>query len=381
MPRKATAKKPRPKAPRFEISAEAKALFNAQQAISDGRYAEKDGDARKANACVKCGNRLNENTGVYVPKGVYASGFHPVCLACQQKKYADAAGLTSRTYALFYTCFAFDVPYKPEVVAEVTANHNGVWYDYVKRLQRPYIGQADPHVEMWEDGVTDIAEAFGGDMPVLAITGDVMVGNMDELPEEKRWDIEWGEGWTKSQYKQLDNRYMQLTSEWSGMPIPPRTAMSLHDVARYMLLRDEATRDNSVGDAKKYQDMITAIMASEDLKVDRSRTSEELKVDKIVKWLEARNAIRDGQLVDRDTLVKILAQEHGAYQTSLDVVDTIIFAILNTIRKNEGMPEFDKLPLSAQVNDFKGELLAEMSGEEKKIMKNLGLVPPERGSA
>jgi hypothetical protein len=30
------------------------------------------------------------------------------------------------------------------------------------------------------------------------------------------------------------------------------------------------------------------------------------------------------------------------------------------------------------VNDFKGELLSEMSGEEKKIMKNLGLTPPER---
>mgnify|MGYP003324447185 CR=1 FL=1 len=49
------------------------------------------------------------------------------------------------------------------------------------------------------------------------------------------------------------------------------------------LLRDKATRENSPGDAKKYQDMITAIMASEDLKVDRSRTNEELRVDKIVK--------------------------------------------------------------------------------------------------
>ena len=42
------------------------------------------------------------------------------------------------------------------------------------------------------------------------------------------------------------------------------------------------------------------------------------------------------------------------------------------------MAEFDKLPVSAQVNDFKGELLTDMSPEEKKIMRNLGLVPPER---
>ena len=375
MPRKAS-KKQRPKAPRFEVSAEAKALFNAQEAMKNGTLGAPE--ERKGSVCVKCGKKLNENTGVYMPKSVYSSGFHPICLGCQQKKYADIASATNRTYALFYACVAFDVPYKPEVVGEVTANHNGVWYDYVKRLQRPYAGEECPKVEVWEDGVTDIAEAFGGEMPVLAITGDVMVGNMDELPDEKRWEIEWGDGYTQREYKQLDNRYLQLTSEWAGMPLPPRTAMSLHDVAKYMLLRDKATQEGSAGDAKKYQDMITSIMASEDLKVDRSRASEEVRVDKIVKWLEARNAVRDGQLVDRDTLIKILAQEHGTYQTSLDVVDEIVFLILNTMRKNEGMAEFDKLPVSAQVNDFKGELLTGMSPEEKKIMRNLGLVPPER---
>ena len=380
MPRKtATAKKPKPRAPRFEVSAEAKKLFDAQQAVESGAYTPGNNEA-KLPTCIKCGTKLNENTGVYMQKGVWPVGFHPVCLACQQKKYADIAQATSRTYALFYACIAFDVPYKPDVVADVSANHNGVWYDYVKRVQRPYTGETDPHVELWTEGVTDIAEAFGGELPVLAITGDVMVGNMDELPDEKRWEIEWGDGWSDHDYKQLDNRYMQLTSEWAGMPLPPRTAMSLHDVARYMLLRDKATRNDSPGDAKKYQDMITAIMASEDLKVDRNRTNEEVRIDKIAIWLEARGAMRDGQIVGRDELIKILAQEHGTYQTSLDVVDEIIFKILNTMRKNEGMPEFDKLPLSAQVNDFKGELLAEMSPEEKRIMENLGEKPPERGA-
>lgn len=377
MPRKAaTAKKPKPRAPKFEVSAEAKALFSAQQAMESGYVPDKD--VGKTATCVRCGARLNDNTGVYMPKGIYPSGFHPMCLTCQQKKYADIAQATSRTYAVFYACIAFDVPYKPEVVAEITANHNGVWYDYVKRVQRPYIGQDNPKIDLWTEGVTDIAEAFGGDLPVLAITGDVMVGNMDELPDEKRWDIEWGDGWTAYDYKQLDNRYMQLTSEWAGAPIPPRTAMSLHDVARYMLLRDKSTMSDNVGDAKKYQDMITAIMASEDLKVDRNRGNEELRIDKIAKWLESRNAIQNGQIVGYDDLVKILAQEHGTYRTSLDVVDQIILCILNTMRKNEGEPEFDKLPISAQVNDFKGELLSEMSDEEKKIMKNLGLTPPER---
>lgn len=356
------------KADRLVISDEARAFFN--QMNSQPREAS---ESRDDVVCSCCGKKLDENTGVQMPSDKYRSGYHPVCLLCQQKQYAEMSAMTSRTYALFYACIRFDVPYVPEIVGEVTANHNGVWYEYIKKLQLH-----EDREDSWAGGVTDITEAFGGQFPVLAITGDVMVGNMDELPDERRWEIEWGDGYDEPDYRRLDNRYLQLTSEWAGMPIPPRTSMSLHDVARYMLLRDKATQTGSASDAKKYQDMITAIMASEDLKVDRNRASEELRVDKIVKWLESRNAIRDGQLVDRDKLVKILAQEHGAYETSLDVVDTMIMCILNTMRKNEGLPEFDKLPLSAQVTDFKGELLAEQSPEEKRIFKGLGMLPPER---
>lgn len=373
----AKAKTPVKRAEKFGLTDEARAFFNQlnSQPSSEERHHE-------GCVCACCGKKLDESTGVPMPEDKYRGGYHPVCLACQQKQYAEMSAMTSRTYALFYACIRFDVPYDPEIVGEVTANPNGVWYEYVKRLVRH-----EEREDSWVGGVTDITEAFGGQFPVLAITGDVMVGNMDELPDERRWEIEWGEGYTEEEYHHLDNRYLQLTSEWAGMPIPPRTSMSLHDVARYMLLRDKATFVSETADgkkvggaseAKKYQDMITAIMASEDLKVDRNRASEELRVDKIVKWLEARNAIRDGQLVDRDTLVKILAEEHGAYQTSLDVVDAMIMCIVNTMRKNEGLPELDRLPITAQVVDFKGELLPEQSQEEKKIFKGLGMMPPER---
>ena len=348
------------------LTDEARAFFNQMNGVPQETE-------KRDNVCCCCGKKLDENTGVRMPEDKYLGGYHPVCLLCQQKQYAEMSALTSRTYALFYACIRFDVPYDPEIISEVTANHNGVWYEYIKRLQRH-----EDREDSWAGGITDITEAFDGQFPVLAITGDVMVGNMDELPDERRWEIEWGEGYTEEEYHHLDNRYLQLTSEWAGMPIPPRTSMSLHDVAKYMLLRDKATRNGGATEAKKYQDMITAIMASEDLKVDRNRANEELRVDKIVKWLESRNAIRDGQLVDRDKLVKILAQEHGAYETSLDVVDSIIMCILNTMRKNEGLSELDKLPVSAQVTDFKGELLAGQSPEEKRIFKGLGMLPPER---
>ena len=357
-----------------EISEEARATYAIWQA---GKESAQNVDLSRAARCARCGCVLNETTGVYAPKGVFHSGWHPVCLSCQQLRYESVAKETSRTYALFYLCMAYDVPYLPDTISECEGNPKGTWTEYVQRVQHEYLGQERPSVKTWTDGITDIAEAFGGDFPVLPITGDVMVANLDELPDKERWKIEWGEAWSESECREMDNRYMQLTSEWRGTPVPPRTAMSLHDVVRNMMMRDNMMRTDASA-AKKYQDMINAIMASEDLKVQKDRQNESIRVDKLTQRLEEKGAIKNGQIVGREELAKILAKEKGTYNTSLDVVDMIIFNILNTMRKNMGQPEFDVLPLSAQVTDFKGELLETPSEEEKRIMQNIGQKPPLR---
>lgn len=332
---------------------------------------------RMQTVCACCGVPLSEATGVRVNKAMYPTGWHPLCLHCQQKYYADISAATSRTYALFYACIAFCVPYKPEVIATMVANQNGVWYEYVKRLQRPYVGLDDPQVEVWTDGITDIAEAFGGDFPVLAITTDVLVSNMGEMPDAERWAIEWGEDWTPEECRALDNRYRQLTSEYRGQPIPPRTSMAHHDICRFMLLRDRDMKTDSMS-AKRYQEMIDKIMASEELKAKDAKQSENLKVDKMVQRLEEMGAIRNGELVSFDELTEVLSNSHGSYETSLDVVDCMMMCIINTMRRNAGIEELSTLPVSAQVRDVKGELLSKRSKEEENIINNLGIKPPER---
>lgn len=327
--------------------------------------------------CACCNAPLNEDTGLYVPRGRFPRGFHPICVVCQQKRYAEIAAETSRTYALFYACIAYDVPYRPELLEGMQANQNGVWHEYVKRLQRGYAGANEPNVLTWKDGVTDIKEAFGGEMPVLPITGDVVVGNMSEMPDRERWKIEWGEEWSAQDCRKMDNRYMMLASEFKGGPMSPRVSMTLHDIVRLMVLRDKNIKDDSMA-AKRYQEMIDKIMNSEDLKAGGNRQREATKVDKLVTRLEQMGAIRDGFLVSYDELVDILRDQHGNYKTSLDVVDCMMQCIINTMRRNMGQPELTTLPVTAQVTDTKGELLSQMSAEEKAIMNDLGLVPPER---
>ena len=97
-----------------------------------------------------------------------------------------------------------------------------------------------------------------------------------------------------------------------------------------------------------------------------------------MRYLESIGAMHNGYLVGYDELVKILGNQHGNYNTSLDVVDTIMMCIINTMRKNMGEAELTRLPVSAQVSDPKGELLSETSAEEKKILEGLGMKPPER---
>ena len=331
--------------------------------------------------CVRCGHILNDSTALRANKSIYPTGYNPLCVTCQQKKYADIAATTSRTYALFYCCIAFDIPYDPDIVAEIQANQNGTWFEYLRLFQRPLAGldekDGEVTIRTWQDGITDIADAFSGEFPVLPITGDLMVSNMDELPREERWKIEWGDGWEESEYREMDNRYMMLTSEWKGTPIPPRTSMSLHDVVRNMLLRDKDMKTDA-SSAKKRQDIINSIMSSEDLKVKVNREQETLKVDKLVQRLEEMGAIKNGDLVSYEELVEILRNDRRSYDTSLDVVDSMMMCIINTMRKNMGMSELDSLPKEAQVRDKKGELLSEMSEEEKGLMKGLEMKPPMR---
>lgn len=355
-----------------ETDAGLKAQFLAEH-TGDRNVKQAD---RRVTECASCGRGITEQNGVYQPKGMYKTGFHPVCLDCQQKYYASIAKEVSRTYAVFYACVAYNVPYKPSVLEDMAANQNGVWYEYIKKLQRAYGKEGTYFVpETWQDGIMDIKDAFGGEFPTLPITGDVMVANMNEMSDRERWNIEWGEKMPDEDCRNADDRYMMMTAHRSGGTIPASVSMYLHDAIRYMIQRDKS-QDSM--EAKRYQEMADKLMNSDSIKNWQANKGETIQVDRVVRYLESIGAMENGYLIGYDELVKVLSGQHGNYSTSLDIVDCMMMCIINTMRKNNGDSELTKLPLSAQVTDFKGELLSEMSAEEKKILEGLGMKPPER---
>lgn len=354
-----------------EIDAGLKEQFLSEMSYAGGGAVSQYG----VDECACCGNKLTETNWVYQPRRVHRAGHHPICLTCQQKMYAEIAAQTSRTYGLFYACIRFNLPYKPSVIEDMVANQNGVWYEYVKRLQRGMTVESGAKCETWLDGITDIADAFGGEFPVLPITGDVLVANMNEMPDRERWNIEWGEGMPDEDCRNADDRYMMMTANRSGGTIPASVSMYLHDAIRYMIARDKAADSM---EAKRYQEMADKLMNSDSVKNWQANKGETIQVDRVVRYLESIGAMRNGYLVGYDELVKILSAQHSSYNTSLDVVDSMMLCIINTMRKNMGEAELSKLPVSAQVQDEKGELLSEVSAEEKKILEGLGMKPPER---
>ena len=356
-----------------KIDESLKALFLEQR---KGDSNVKQAIRKNGAECACCGKPITENNGVFAPKGVFITGYHPICLPCQQRFYADTAANTSRTYALFYCCHAFNLPYSPSVIEEMTANQNGVWYEYVKRLQSGTtddFGSRD--VKTWTDGITDIAEAFCGEFPVLPITGDVLVANMREMSDRDRWNIEWGEDRSDEDCRKADDRYMMMTASRGGGTVPPIVKMYLHDAILCMIDRDKQ-KDSM--EAKRYQEMADKIMASDAVKNWMTGKKESIRVDNVVVHMENAGAMNNGYFLDYAGVVKALSNMHGTYNMCLDIIDAETMCIVNTMRKNSGENELSSLPLSAQVKDIKGELTSELSAEEKKILEGLGMKPPER---
>lgn len=175
---------------------------------------------------------------------------------------------------------------------------------------------------------------------------------------------------------ELERLYKNQAAEYSAMT--PRQKSGVIEICT---LRLEMYRCIAAGDsagAKRYSDMINSVMSREAMKAGDVKQLEATRIDSLIVNLENKGAIRDGKIVGRDELAEILLKDHPQYHTSMDVVDAMLFAIINTMKRNNGETEITSLPLSAQVEDVFGELQKKPTERELKAMAETGIVPPKR---
>lgn len=175
---------------------------------------------------------------------------------------------------------------------------------------------------------------------------------------------------------ELERLYKNQAAEYSAMT--PRQKSGVIEIC---IMRLEMFRCMAVGDsagAKRYSDMIKSVMDREAMKAGDVKQLEATRIDSLIVNLENKGAIRDGKIVGKDELAEILLKDHPQYHTSMDVVDSMLFAIINTMKRNNGESEINSLPLSAQIEDVFGELQKKPTDREIKAMAETGIVPPKR---
>ena len=183
--------------------------------------------------------------------------------------------------------------------------------------------------------------------------------------------------YTDADLKELERMYKYYAAEYGDS----MTLRQKDGIAQVCTFRLEMNRCVATGDsagAKRYSDMINSVMSREAMKAGDVRQLEQTRIDSLIVNLEKKGAIKRGKIVGRDELAEILLKDHPKYHTSKDAVESMLFAIINTMRRNNAEPELTELPLSAQVEDVFGELLSKPTDRELKAMAETGIVPPPR---
>lgn len=182
---------------------------------------------------------------------------------------------------------------------------------------------------------------------------------------------------TDVEYRELENYYEIQAADYNNAI----TSRQEGGVIEVCTLRLEQKRCIAAGDsagAKRYNDMINSVMSRESMKAGDIKSLEATRIDSLIMNLEKKGAIKDHRIIGKPELIELLANDHPQYHTSSDIVDAIILAIVNTMRKNNGESELSALPITAQIEDVFGELMATTTEKERKAMADTGVLPPKR---
>ena len=325
------------------------------------------------DTCIACGKELNANNRKGVRGKWFSNGSLPWCIDCQSERFNELNKNIKNKWMTFYVCCAmYDTPYYDGI-----ASSSENWVQYLDNLKEQKLNRNEKGVFFgFLDGEKEASKVVSG----MGIPHKKKKLDMEEA--KVRWGCKFSEDgvaidYTPAEIEELDNLYNEQASEFKGN-ITPRVEMSLREIC---INRLEWKRCVGVGDsqsAKRYADMIKDAMAREGMRAGDQKPLENTRIDSLIVNLEKQGAIKDGKIIGRKELEKLLAKHHPKYSTSRDVVDEMLFAIINTMRRNNGDGELGALPPEAQVQDNFNELEDFPTESEKKAQDELGIIPPIR---
>ena len=170
--------------------------------------------------------------------------------------------------------------------------------------------------------------------------------------EELRKD--WGAGsenrpYTEADYAELERMFGIYAERLmaSGGPDAQQEYI-LRLCSRLNLDMNRYLNEGQIEKAQKLNKMIQDNLASENLRKKDEQPLEEFRIDGIIDALEKHGYVKDGKILPLKEVQRRLLEELGAlggepshkYAYTMDAADQMIQIIVNTMRANDGLPEY-----------------------------------------
>lgn len=304
-----------------------------------------------------------------------------ICTDCQERKFNQIIAATDDEFlAIYFCCLFFNRPFDADIAQGVIAEtiSNGPhWVLYLKRLKDAKRLTNGKEFADFRDGKTGIDPRL-----YSHIDKSKWYTTRSDTNRSTRWGMKFLENgdtvpFSDNEIKELDRMYTEQAAEYKG-GMTQRVDMAIREICICRLEWKKCVGAGDANGAKKYSDMIKDAMTREGLRANDAKPTENMRVDSLIDRLEKKGAMVNGSIIGKKQLLNLLAEDHPRYNTSLDVVDAMMMAIVNTARRNNGQSDLDELPYTAQIADDFDEIMKEPTEQEKKTMAEIGVSRPRR---
>lgn len=249
--------------------------------------------------------------------------------------------------ARFCMCAVFDVPFDAEIEADS-------WEEYKKAA---------------------VSGAFAdGDM-------DVNSALMAGMEPQERWKTVWGDDYSESDYRQLDELYRTMTSQLDATGGIDRQQEDTARTCAMMALEHrklirKADKD-SVTMAKQYDQMIRDNLRDSNMRKADILPTQMQRLDGFVDALQKQGLSVE---MTMDDVFEWFYRncKKKKYDMTTDAADWMLLSILRTMAKNDDLPEPMDLEEDMSLAAFESEFSEEPNEEENDAYQYLGIV---RGGA
>ena len=245
------------------------------------------------------------------------------------------SAIIGKELAIYCLCAVTDTPYASGSEAET-------WTEYVGIIEK-----GD-----FSDGQTDVYEV-------------ILAG----MPTQDRWITVWGDGYSESDYKQLDDLYRTMTAQLDATGgIDRQQEDAARTCARMALNRNKLIANykdkDAIATASTLDKMIRENLKDANMRKADILPSQQQRPDGFVDALKKKYGLKM-EMTKEDVMQAFYAWcKSKHYPQTVDAAEHALMAIANTMRKNDDMPELIDLPQEYDLGDYEAEFEKEPNDAE-----------------